>query len=85
MNNKPKFLSNEWLEYIIQSDSIISTHGFKDICQNTLNARKENNELRNALKDMVEIIDDHGDNIIKAHVNKILNARKMLNKEFYNG
>ena len=72
------YLSDEWLEYIIKSDSILSDRGYKEICQNALNIREDNRMLHDALKNMIEIIDDHGDNIIKAHAIEILKARNLL-------
>jgi hypothetical protein len=82
MNQNLEFLSNEWLEYIIKSDSIVSTHGFKEICQNALDARKENKQLYEALDDMISLIDEYGDNILKAHTSRVWEARKILNGDF---
>jgi len=82
METNLNFLSNEWLEYIIKSDSIISTRGFKDICQNCLDARKSNKKLYEALDDMIRLIDEHGDNILKAHASRIWEAKKILNEDF---
>jgi len=75
------YLSDEWLEYIIKSDSIISDRGYKEICQSALDVREDNRKLYDSLNNLIKIIDDHGDNIIKAHATKILEARNLLKKD----
>jgi len=76
------YLTNDWLEYIIKSDGIISDRGYKEICQSAIDIRKANRELYDALNDMINLIDEHGDKNIKAHATKILKARKLLDLKF---
>lgn len=71
-----------WRDYYFSlADAVARDSNSVDhLCEIARVTRYQRNDLRDVVKDLLDLIDEHGSPVMKAHATRLLIARRMLNR-----